>query len=103
VVVTGGTGALGRAAVTLLLERGAIVHLPGYEAARPTHFGLAEHPQVHCQWGIDLSDESRVVGYYEDLPPLWASVHCTGGFAMAEVTATSLADVERMWRMNAVS
>lgn len=81
VVVTGGRGALGAGVVELLAARGAIVH-------------VADLPEV------DLGDEKAVTAYYAALPPLWASIHLVGGFAMAKVTDTSLADLEKMWRLN---
>ena len=37
VVVTGGTGALGSAVVTRLLQEGAICHVPNSHAAAPAH------------------------------------------------------------------
>lgn len=81
VVVTGGRGALGRAVVELLATRGAIVH-------------VADRPDV------SLDDEQAAIAYYAALPPLWASIHLVGGFAMASVADTSLADLEAMWRLN---
>jgi NAD(P)-dependent dehydrogenase (short-subunit alcohol dehydrogenase family) len=84
VVVTGGKGALGGAVVALLEARGAIVHIPDIAT-------------------VDLSHEPAATGYYAALPPLWASIQLAGGFAMAPITDTSLADFERQWRTNAVT
>lgn len=84
VVVTGGKGALGGAVVALLQARGAIVHVPDIAT-------------------VDLTDEIDAVGYYADLPSLWASIQLAGGFAMAPVAGTSLADLEAQWRLNAVT
>lgn len=97
VVVTGGTGALGAGVVAALLARGATVHLPMLEAALPEHL---RHDRVHATPGVALDDEAAVVAYYAGLPPLWASIHLVGGFAMAPVAQTSLADLERQWRLN---
>jgi NAD(P)-dependent dehydrogenase (short-subunit alcohol dehydrogenase family) len=82
VVVTGASGALGSAVVELLTARGAIVHAPK---------------------GVRLDDEAATVAYYASLPPLWASVHTVGGFAMAALTETTLAQFEQQWRINAVT
>src|SRR5439155_11759055 len=41
--------------------------------------------------------------FYAALPALWASVHLVGGFAMAPVASTSLADFEKQWRLNVVT
>jgi NAD(P)-dependent dehydrogenase (short-subunit alcohol dehydrogenase family) len=84
VVVTGGSGALGRAVVAHLEARGAIVHVPDIAT-------------------VDLSKEAAAVGYYAALPPLWASIQLAGGFAMAPIVDTSLADFENQWRNNAVT
>jgi len=84
VVVTGGNGALGGAVVAHLEARGAIVHVPDIST-------------------VDLTNEAAAVGYYAQLPPLWGSIQLAGGFAMAAVVDTSLADFERQWRLNAVT
>ncbi|HEY6178242.1 MAG TPA: SDR family NAD(P)-dependent oxidoreductase [Kofleriaceae bacterium] len=84
VVVTGGKGALGGAVVAWFESRGAVVHVPDIAT-------------------VDLSDEPQATAYYAALPPLWASVQLAGGFAMAPVVDTALADFERQWRMNTVT
>src|SRR5215470_15577097 len=84
VVVTGGKGALGGAVVAWLETRGAIVHVPDIAS-------------------VDLSNEAQATAYYAALPPLWASIQLAGGFAMAPLAATSLADFEHQWRMNTVT
>jgi NAD(P)-dependent dehydrogenase (short-subunit alcohol dehydrogenase family) len=81
VVVTGGNGGLGGAVVQTLRDRGATVEVPA----------------------IDVTDEAAVTAYYAASPRPWGSVHLVGGFAMAKVTETSLADYEQMHRLNAVS
>ena len=40
---------------------------------------------VHVTTGVDLADEAAVRRFYAGLPPLWASVHLAGGFAMSPV------------------
>lgn len=84
VVVTGGKGALGKGVVELLVARGATVHVP-------------ERPAV------SLDREADAVAFYAGLPPIWASIHLAGGFAMAPVADLSLADFEAQWRTNAVT
>jgi len=64
VVVTGATGALGGAVVALLVERGAICHLP-VRGAVPA--GLAG-PQVIATGGVSLTDEAAVTRYYAEVP-----------------------------------
>lgn len=96
VVVTGASGGLGPAVVAELAARGASCHAPALAGSR-------EIEGAHVTAGIDLTDEAAVVGYYAGLPPLWASIHVAGGFAMAGLLDTSLADLEAQWRINAVT
>lgn len=98
VVVTGGTGALGSAVVDLLVRAGATCHIPAHQAPpAPTS------DQVRVTPGIDLADESAVTRYYSSLPPLWASIHTAGAFAMGPLTDTSLAQWNAMHDANALS
>jgi NAD(P)-dependent dehydrogenase (short-subunit alcohol dehydrogenase family) len=103
VVVTGGTGALGRAVVAALRHAGAVCHVPNLIAAELAEFPFAADPGVHVARGIDVADEAAVAAYYRDLPPLWASVHLAGGFAMAPIGTTSAADFAAQLRLNAQS
>jgi len=98
VVVTGGTGGLGVAVVERLLADGATVHLPIMEAALPAH--LPWRDRVHAVPGVSLDREDQVAAFYAGLPGLWASIHLVGGFAMAKITETSLAEFEKQWRLN---
>jgi NAD(P)-dependent dehydrogenase (short-subunit alcohol dehydrogenase family) len=84
IVVTGGKGALGTAVVALLESRGAVVHVPDIAT-------------------VDLTREADAAQYYAALPPLWASIHLAGGFAMSPLTETSLAEFENQWRLNTVT
>lgn len=70
--------------VAWLEARGAIVHVPDIAT-------------------VDLSNEAQATAYYAALPPLWASIQLAGGFAMAPIAGTSLADFEQQWRMNTVT
>src|ERR1019366_10014823 len=88
VVVTGGTGALGAAVVQILLDAGAICHIPAH---RPPDG--APRDRVHIESKIDLTDESAVTRFYSSLPSLWASIHTAGGFVAGPVADTSL----QMW------
>jgi NAD(P)-dependent dehydrogenase (short-subunit alcohol dehydrogenase family) len=101
VVVTGGTGALGRAVVAAFRARGAICHVPNFAAAELAEF--PSDPGVHVARDVDLTDEAAVRGFYRALPPLWASIHLAGGFAMASVADTSAADFLAQFRMNALT
>jgi NAD(P)-dependent dehydrogenase (short-subunit alcohol dehydrogenase family) len=103
VVVTGGTGALGRAVIGALRAGNAVCHVPNLIAAELDGFPYAADPGVHITRDVDLADEAAVRRFYQTLPPLWASVHLAGGFAMSPIGETSAADFTAQFRMNALS
>lgn len=103
VVVTGGTGALGTAVVGALRAGGAECHVTNFAAHELDHYAHRDDPKVHVTPGVDLADEAAVRRFYEGLPPLWASVHLAGGFAMAPVAEISGHDFEAQFRMNTLS
>ena len=103
VVVTGGTGALGRAVIAALRAAGAVCHVPNLVAAELDDFPHAADPGVQVTTGVDLADEAAVRRFYQGLPPLWASIHLAGGFAMAPIGETSAADFIAQFRLNALS
>lgn len=102
VVVTGGGGDLGSAVTRHLVDAGAICHLPVRRAIDVGAFGN-HADRIHLATGIDATDESAIGAFYRDLPELWASIHCAGGFAASPVEATSLADLQRMLATNTVA
>lgn len=103
VVVTGGTGALGTAVVARLRQAGAVCHVTNLVAAELDHFAHKGDPEVRVTSGLDLADEAAVARFYAGLPPLWASIHIAGGFAMAPVAETAAADFTAQFRINALS
>jgi NAD(P)-dependent dehydrogenase (short-subunit alcohol dehydrogenase family) len=103
VVVTGGTGALGRAVIGRLRAANAICHIPNLVAAELDGFPFSGDGGVHVVRNVDVADEGAVKGFYGDLPPLWASIHLAGGFAMAPIGEISSGDFTAQFRMNALS
>ena len=103
VVVTGGTGALGRAVIGALRAANAVCHVPNLVAAELDGFPFAADAGVHVVRGVDLAEEAAVKRFYGALPPLWASVHLAGGFAMAPIGEISAADFNAQFQMNALS
>jgi NAD(P)-dependent dehydrogenase (short-subunit alcohol dehydrogenase family) len=103
VVITGGTGALGRAVVGALRAANAVCHIPNLIAAELDGFPHATDPGVHIVPDVDVADEPSLTKFYQGLPPLWASIHLAGGFAMAPVAETSSADFIAQFRINALS
>lgn len=83
-VVTGGNGALGKGVVLVLKAKGAIVH-------------VADRPAVQ------LDSDASAAAFYGALPPIWASIHLVGGFAMKPIAETSAADFEAQFRLNAMT
>lgn len=102
VVVTGGTGALGTAVVEAMLDRGARCHVPWIMASELEAFPFRGDERVQLV-ETDAQREEDVAKFYDALPPLWASIHVVGGFAMAPIAETSAADFESMWRLNTLS
>jgi len=103
VVVTGGTGALGSAVVAALRAAGAVCHVTNMVAAELENYPHRNDPGVHVTTGLDLADEAAVRRFYAGLPPLWASIHLAGGFAMSPVAETSAAAFADQFQMNALS
>lgn len=100
IVVTGGTGALGRAVVGHLLDAGAILHLPVEPGAEIDTFPHAGHTNLSAKAGVDLTDAVAVEDFYAALPELWASVHLAGGFAMAPLAETDPDTFQHMMDIN---
>jgi NAD(P)-dependent dehydrogenase (short-subunit alcohol dehydrogenase family) len=93
VMVTGGTGALGRAVVAALIDAGATCHIPYRSEAEVERFPFRDHKQANLYPNSDLGDERSVDQLFERLPSLWASIHLAGAFAFGphrELSETTL-------------
>jgi len=101
VVVTGGTGALGRAVVGALLGAGAQCRVPYVVEAEAASFPHKERVTLigHCE----LTNEDDVARLYDGIGDLWASIHIAGGFAMGAVSDTDKAGMLHMLNTNFVS
>ncbi len=102
-IVTGGTGALGRAVVGRLVAAGATVHVPVYLADELEGFAYRNHDAVRLHEGLDLGVESDVTKLFSAASNLYASVHVAGGFAMGPMAGTDLGVWEHLMRMNATT
>ena len=101
IVITGGAGFLGQAIVQAMISEGAAVEATWHAESEQKHLPPAtERLRLHR---LDVSDESAVAAFYASLPDLWASVHTVGGFAMAPLAETSVADVRKMFETNALT
>jgi NAD(P)-dependent dehydrogenase (short-subunit alcohol dehydrogenase family) len=103
VVVTGATGTLGAAVARLLLNAGAIVHIPARDPGEAKALYGAAGERARIVEVRDLADEGSVEALYAPLTELWASIHVAGGFAMGRVDDVKLAGFRSMLDMNAVS
>lgn len=103
VVVTGGTGALGTAVVSALVERGAVCRVPYINASEAERFALRNHAQVRLVADVELTDEAAVAKLYDSVPKLWASIHIAGGFAMSRVAETTKSALMQQVDMNFVT
>ena len=101
VVVTGGTGALGRAVVAALIKAGAHCHVSYMIEAEAQSFPHKEKVTLHAVG--DLADEAAVAKLYGAVPKLWASIHLAGGFAMHGIADTDKARLMQQVEMNFVA
>lgn len=101
VVVTGGTGALGRAVVGALLAAGAQCRLSYLHEKEAASFPYKD--RVTLFGPIQLTDEADVARLYAGIDNLWASVHIAGGFAMSRLAETDKAALVAMLETNLVS
>lgn len=101
VVVTGGTGALGRAVVGTFLAAGAHCRVPYVVESEAASFPYRDRVTLigHCE----LTNESDVTRLYDGVTDLWASIHIAGGFAMGAVTDTDKATMLDMLNTNFVT
>jgi NAD(P)-dependent dehydrogenase (short-subunit alcohol dehydrogenase family) len=101
VVVTGGTGVLGRAVVGAMLAAGARCRVPYVVDAEADSFPYKDRVALvgHCE----LTSEADVGRLYDGITDLWASIHIAGGFAMGSVAETDKAGMLHMLNMNFVT
>ena len=102
VVITGGTGARCCAVVLSMMADGARCHVTYVLDQELERFPIREAPGIQLH-RVDCTREDEVGALYAGLPRLDASIHVVGGFAMAKVAETTLADFEAMWRLNTAS
>src|SRR5204862_995997 len=91
------------AVVGPLRAANAVCHVPNLIAAELDGFPFAAEAGVHIVRDVDVADEAAVKRFYNALPPLWASIHLAGGFAMAPIAETSASDFTAQFHMNALS
>jgi NAD(P)-dependent dehydrogenase (short-subunit alcohol dehydrogenase family) len=102
VVVTGGFGGLGRTVLHDLLAAGANCHVPFVDHAERASFKGA-NARLNAVGDVDLTNPKDVTDFYASLPPLWASIHLAGGFAMAPIAETTPGSFLDLFSLNAFS
>lgn len=107
-VVTGGTGFLGASITRRFLAGGvAAVCIPYAVPAEwerlQGQLGAAERARVHAE-AVDVADEPAMARFVEGVRGRQGRVdvlvNAVGGFAMGDLATTSLAEWERMMRLN---
>jgi len=101
VIVTGGTGTLGRAVVGSLLANGARCRVPYIADTEVTNFPHKDG--VTLVNDCDLSEESDVARLYDGVTDLCASIHIAGGFAMGSIDETDRGGLLAMLNTNLIS
>lgn len=101
VIVTGGTGSLGRAVVGILLAAGAQCRVPFVVEAEAATYPHKDRVTLigHCE----LTNEADVGRLYDGVTDLWASIHIAGGFAMGAVADTDKTGMLDMLNTNFVT
>jgi NAD(P)-dependent dehydrogenase (short-subunit alcohol dehydrogenase family) len=116
-VITGGTGALGRAVVEAFVRAGARVHVPWFDAveAEELRAGLRMRFGEEGDGGggrirlreADLTEESSVAAFFESVRESDGGteilLNLAGGFAMSTLDQTKLAAWDDMFARNATS
>jgi NAD(P)-dependent dehydrogenase (short-subunit alcohol dehydrogenase family) len=102
VVITGGTGALGTAVVSSLLNAGARCVVPYRDENDIKAFAHRDHKQIALVAVKDLADEADVAKLY-GTEALWASIHIAGGYLWGAIGDTDTAALQKQIDMNFVS
>lgn len=103
VIVTGGTGALGIALVSALLDAGASCHIPFRDEAEAGKFPHRANPRTNLVPTDSLADEGSVAKLFASAPNLWASIHLVGGFAAKPIIETDKAALMQQIETNLVT
>ncbi len=104
IVITGGTGALGRAVAATLLKQGAHCVVPYVHEVEAKTFPHRDDANVQLISVHSLADEREVARVYRaPKGPLWASIHLAGGFAMGKIADIDKAALMKQIDDNLVS
>jgi NAD(P)-dependent dehydrogenase (short-subunit alcohol dehydrogenase family) len=101
VIITGANGNLGSVVTTYFLDNGYRVVATVFDEAAKSELAANEHLEVHA---LNLSDEKEtddfIAAVIEKRKQVHAALLLVGGFAMGNVAATSIADIEKQISLN---
>lgn len=107
IVVTGGTGSLGKAVVELLLESGATCTIPLHDPNEVDGFPYSSDDRVQILKGFDLANEEQTEYLYKDAAnnfgSVWGSIHTAGGFGMGNIEDTGLDEFMQQFNINTLT
>lgn len=97
-LVTGGASGIGRETVKLLAEAGARVHIADLDLAQAQV--LAAELKDAAAHACDVTSEAAVANLFSSLTRLDVLVNCAGIGLVGNIAETSLADFQRLFRVN---
>ncbi|MDJ0839185.1 MAG: SDR family NAD(P)-dependent oxidoreductase [Acidobacteriota bacterium] len=101
VIVTGGTGALGRAVCEVFLKGGARVHTSYIVAGELDNLPDVMRDNPDCTYTkVELTDESAVKQWFQAFGAPDILVNVAGGFAMSSIADTDYEGWKHMFTMN---
>ncbi|MGD1907197.1 MAG: 3-oxoacyl-ACP reductase FabG [Leptolyngbyaceae cyanobacterium] len=103
ILITGGTGGLGRGVVATALAQGAYLTLPYINAAEAEQCKArlsADERDRACFVSVDLMDEAAVNAMVSSQSRLDALIHLVGGFAMGPTPEFSYNDWRKQLDLN---
>src|SRR4051812_36831052 len=101
VIITGANGNLGSVVTQQFLDNGYGVVATVINDAAKGDFAANENLEVHA---VNLANESETLDFIKTVIEKHKQVHAAlmlvGGFAMGNIEATSLADIEKQFSLN---
>jgi NAD(P)-dependent dehydrogenase (short-subunit alcohol dehydrogenase family) len=106
VIITGGTGGLGRSVTQLALKRGARITIPYHSPDQAERLKQSLNNKDSDRLNFvfaDLRDEQKVSEIFEPQERVDGLIHLVGGFSMGPTTDYSLEDWQQQISLNMTS
>src|SRR5699024_9559612 len=104
IIITGGSGALGSAVTSVLLDAGASCSVPCYRSSGLQSVKQENANNLFVQSGVDLTYQQQTRDFYEEAVnrqgSLWGSIHIAGGFNMGAFETLDQNDFMKQINMN---